>query len=80
MNSQWFQKVLACGALILPSIVVADTPSSADFSSVPPFISSSTPPLVMFALSNDHETWKKAYTDYSDLDGDGVLDLSLIHI
>src|SRR5690606_13503076 len=31
---------------------------------------------VMLVMSNDHELYKKAYTDYSDLDGDGVLDTS----
>lgn len=31
-------------------------------------------PRVMLVMSRDHELYKKAYTDYSDLDGDGTLD------
>ena len=31
-------------------------------------------PRVMLLMSRDHELYKKAYTDYSDLDGDGGLE------
>ena len=48
--------------------------SSADFSAVPPLLQSSAPPRVMLLLSNDHQLYFKAYTDYTDLDGDGELD------
>ncbi len=40
----------------------------------PLFITSPVEPRVMLLMSRDHELSKKAYTDYSDLDGDGVLD------
>lgn len=39
-----------------------------------PLFIASTEPRVMLLLSRDHELSKKAYTDYTDLDGDGVLD------
>lgn len=39
-----------------------------------PLFIASTQPRVMLLLSRDHELTKKAYTDYSDLDGDGILD------
>jgi type IV pilus assembly protein PilY1 len=31
-------------------------------------------PMTMFVMSNDHQIYNKAYSDYSDLDGDGDLD------
>ena len=31
-------------------------------------------PLVMLLMSNDHEMFKKAYSDSSDVDGDGRID------
>ncbi|MRI33715.1 hypothetical protein EOPP23_12030 [Endozoicomonas sp. OPT23] len=49
-------------------------PSSQLYSAVPPLLNKSTEPLVMLVMSVDHELFKKAYPDYSDLDGDGVLD------
>ncbi|WP_257280478.1 pilus assembly protein [Endozoicomonas sp. ISHI1] len=51
-------------------------PSSNLYSSVPPLLSRSSEPLVMLVMSVDHELFKKAYPDYSDLDGDGQLDVT----
>lgn len=39
-----------------------------------PLFLASTEPRVMLVASRDHQLSIKAYTDYSDLDGDGVLD------
>ena len=49
-------------------------PTSQLYSAVPPLLSKSSAPLVMLVMSVDHELFKKAYSDYSDLDGDGLLD------
>jgi len=43
-------------------------------SDVPLFVTQSVEPRVMLVMSNDHQLYIKAYTDYSDLDGDGQLD------
>lgn len=48
--------------------------SSTDFAAQPPLISESASPNVMLVMSKDHELTKKAYSDYSDLDGDGIID------
>lgn len=40
----------------------------------PLFLTGAIEPRVMLLVSRDHELSKKAYNDYSDLDGDGVLD------
>jgi type IV pilus assembly protein PilY1 len=41
-----------------------------------PLFIASTEPRVMLLLSRDHELSKKAYTDYTDLNNDGLLDIS----
>ena len=41
-------------------------------------ISESSSPRVMLTMSRDHQLYIKAYTDYSDLDGNGTLDTSYI--
>ena len=59
--------------LMLPGLLKA-TPSSSLYSAVPPLLGRTAEPLVMLVMSVDHELFKKAYPDYSDLDGDGRLD------
>jgi type IV pilus assembly protein PilY1 len=44
-------------------------------SDVPVFLNNITAePLVMLALSNDEQLYHKAYTDWDDVDGDGMID------
>ena len=50
--------------------------TSYDFAAVPPLLQASAPPRVMLLMSNDQQQFYKAYTDYTDLDGDGQLDTS----
>lgn len=60
--------------ILILLLVLAVRPAVAlTFSPTPLFIAS-TEPRIMLLLSRDHELYKKAYTDYSDLDGDGILD------
>lgn len=61
---------------ILLALLLGHLPISAmalTFSQGPLFIGS-TEPRVMLVASKDHQLSVKAYTDYSDLDNDGVLD------
>lgn len=53
--------------------------SSADYTAVPPILSKQQTPLVMLAMSNDHQLYFKAYSDYDDLDGDGNIDTTYKH-
>lgn len=39
----------------------------------------STPPLTMLVMSNDHQLFYKAYSDWSDLDGDGSIENTYKH-
>ena len=41
-----------------------------------PLFIASTQPRIMLLLSRDHELSRKAYTDYSDLNNDGTLDIT----
>ena len=45
----------------------------------PLFVGASIPPMVMLDISKDQQLYKKAYTDYSDIDGDGILDITYNH-
>ncbi|MDO9226559.1 MAG: PilC/PilY family type IV pilus protein [Pseudomonadota bacterium] len=59
--------------LLSPPVLALDLASS------PLFISSSIPPQVMLDVSKDQQLYKKAYSDYSDLDGDGQLETGYKH-
>ncbi len=60
---------------------VLAVPTSSDFATTPPAISSSssTKPLAMLVMSNDHQLFYKAYNDWSDLDGDGQIESTYKH-
>ncbi len=47
---------------------------SSDFAAQPPLVGNAVEPNVMLVMSNDHELYRKAYNDYSDLDEDGDLE------
>lgn len=60
---------------LIISVPGASAASSSLLSQTPLFVSEAVPPLVMLVLGKDHSLFFEAYTDSSDLDGDGVLDL-----
>ncbi|RPH65609.1 MAG: hypothetical protein EHM83_05970, partial [Burkholderiales bacterium] len=45
----------------------------------PLYAGGAIPPLVMLDISKDQQLYKKAYNDYSDLDGDGALETTYKH-
>lgn len=59
------------GALAITGAVHA---ASDDIAQTPLSVTQTIRPMVMLALSNDHQLYRKAYNDYSDLDGDGSID------
>ncbi|MCE5232213.1 MAG: hypothetical protein ABFC67_06740 [Mizugakiibacter sp.] len=72
---------LAAALVALP--MLAAMPASAaqisdktmgDFTAYPVINTSAVPPLTMFVMSRDEQLYIKAYTDYTDLDGDGIVD------
>ena len=52
---------------------------SSDYAALPPLAGTSIPPFVMLAMSNDHQLFYKAFTDYDDLDGDGRAEITYTH-
>lgn len=50
-----------------------------NFAQAPLFIGSNVPPKVMLTISKDQQLYKKAYNDYSDLDGDGDIETTYKH-
>lgn len=41
----------------------------------PLYLTVSQPPLILLTMAKDHKLYYEAYNDYSDLDGDGTLDV-----
>jgi type IV pilus assembly protein PilY1 len=40
----------------------------------PQFLTSNAPPLIMLTMSRDHKLFYEAYNDWSDINGDGIID------
>jgi type IV pilus assembly protein PilY1 len=57
----------------------AAPPGPLDLAQAPLFYGLQQKPIVMLNLTKDHQLHFKAYTDYSDLDGDGVPELTYKH-
>ncbi|OED40594.1 hypothetical protein ACH42_16010 [Endozoicomonas sp. (ex Bugula neritina AB1)] len=72
---RWLPKIFTLIILLWSGSLTA-TPLSSDYAATPPLLSKTSSPLVMLAMSVDHALFKKAYSDYTDLDGDGSLDTS----
>ncbi|MBW7923195.1 MAG: fimbrial assembly protein [Burkholderiaceae bacterium] len=68
---------LACFLVALQGFA---TPSFAlTLAQKPLYAGGAIPPLVMLDISKDQQLYKKAYNDYSDLDGDGALETTYKH-
>ncbi len=55
---------------------VGTATAALDISDTPLFLTERVPPLNMLVMGRDHKLYYEAYNDYSDLNGDGVLDLT----
>ena len=76
MNTDKFSNNSVIFWLVLISVVLSKAVLSADLdiSQSPLAVKDTAAPHVMLAMSRDHQLYIKAYTDYSDLDGDGMLE------
>jgi type IV pilus assembly protein PilY1 len=70
---------MAATALLSASQVFAAPPGPLDLSQQPLFYGTQQKPIVMLSLTKDHQLHFKAYTDYSDLDDDGIPELGYKH-
>jgi type IV pilus assembly protein PilY1 len=64
---------------IVAQAAVHALPTVSDYDLVPPLLAESAKPMVMLAISKDHQLFYKAFTDYDDLDNDGIVDTSYKH-
>ena len=73
---QKMKRSSACAIGIGLALSILSFPSSAlNISQTPLFVTQSLAPLVMLTMARDHKLYYEAYNDYSDLDGDGQLDI-----
>ena len=63
-------------AIMLSGALLVWLPGLAAIAQKPLFLSQGAAPLVMMGVSLDHQLFKKAYPDHTDLDGDGRLETS----
>ncbi|MGO4760986.1 pilus assembly protein [Cupriavidus sp. 2KB_3] len=66
------QAVLLAASFLLA--VASASAAQLNLSTKPLYAGGGVSPMVMIDLSKDHSLHQKAYNDYSDLDGDGILD------
>ena len=64
---------VAVGLVTLASSAITLTP-------VPPFLTEvKGAPMIMINMSRDHQLFSKAYNEYSDLNGDGIVETQYLH-
>jgi len=66
-------------SFLFVSFQKTDAATMQDYCIVPPFVSQSVPPLVMFEVGREHKLYYEAYNDASDFDEDGRLDVDYKH-
>lgn len=54
------------------SLLITHSAFAVDMTQTPLFLSRTAQPIVMLSMSVDHELFKKAYNDYSNLDGNSL--------
>ena len=76
-SSTWLRAGVGVAALAgLAALIIPLQAALGDYdiAQEPLYSKQSQPPLMMMVMSRDEQLFNKAYSDYSDLDGDGVLD------
>ncbi len=70
--------IACCAMLFTHDNLPADwtQPTITEYVKEPPFVSTTTPPLVMLVMGRNHKLYYEAYNDASDLNEDGVLDIT----
>lgn len=76
MHATGRKTTIIASALVTGIMVLASWSTWATIAQEPLSIARPVRPIVMLALSNDHQLYKAAYDDYTDVDGDGVPELT----
>ena len=71
MSSRLRGCALALGLLLAGPVLAG----ALNLSQTPLFLTAGQAPLVLLTMARDHKLYYEAYNDYSDLDGDGILDV-----
>ena len=66
-----FLKITCTSAFIYHSVAFS---ASTDYAASPNQGTTTSPPQVMLVMPVDHQLFKRSYSDYTDLDGDSVID------
>lgn len=75
MNTDKCKRSLVFLLWVICVVLPESVPSAGlDISQSPLAVADTAEPRVMLAMSRDHQLYIKAYSDYSDLNGDGILD------
>src|SRR5690554_2503920 len=77
--AQVFVRLLLSISVFALTAPLSQAQTALDFHAVPPLVAESATPMVMLALSNDHQLFYKAFTDYDDLNGNGVIETTYTH-
>ncbi|WP_213957186.1 PilC/PilY family type IV pilus protein [Variovorax sp. dw_954] len=77
--NRWLMR--AIGAMVLLAAgLFATSASAVNLTPLPPYLTETKgSPMVMLNLSRDHQLSYKAYNEFSDLDGDGVIETQYSH-
>ena len=71
---RWSSIGIGAALAIIYAINLVAAPSDYVIAQKPLYLAQSEPPLMMMVMSRDERLFTKAYSDYSDLDNDGILD------
>ncbi|SJM93839.1 Neisseria PilC domain protein [Crenothrix polyspora] len=66
-------------ALLLSLLLLPKVFAALNIAQTPLFLTPSASPLVMLSMPKDHQLYIKAFDDYSDLDGDGIIETTYKH-
>ena len=61
--------------LVTATALTAPSAQALNLANTPLFVTETQPPAVMLTMGRDHKLYYEAYNDYSDLDGNGTLDV-----
>jgi len=80
MNVRLFQKWIRAAAVVAAFVCPAASVLAVNLTPLPPYLTEiKGAPMVMLNLSRDHQLSYKAYNEFSDLDGDGVIEVQYSH-
>lgn len=76
---QWLFRSMAA-AVVLASGFLVTSSQAVNLTPLPPYLTETKgAPMVMLNLSRDHQLSYKAYNEFSDLDGDGIVETQYKH-